>query len=754
MGGTLFVGTLYLVFFLSGFAALIYQVVWQRAFTLYYGVGAISTSIVVSVFLFGLGVGAYAGGRLAERLGRWRVTTYVVVEGALAIMGALSMNVLAAVTPALSRASYAEGFAIIAALIALPTILMGMTLPMMVKITNVVNHNFGVTLARLYAVNTLGAAIGALVGAYWLISFHGLRTAVIVAGAVNAAIAVAVLIAARLSQPGEVIATPAVAPTAAAAFSPRLAAGIVLATGFLAIGYQMVWFRIIGTLLKPSAYVFSTVLAIYLIGIAFGSWAMARWLRRHAAGRDLASVFFLMNALIPIYVMLTMAIFYTWGQLSWPHWMVTTSFAQQLHPPYFLRAAIANASTAGWKSLYLLVDLLIWPTLLMLPATILMGAGFPLMNVLVLRDANREGQGTGLIYALTVAGNVTGGLLTGFYLMPLLSTETTLMMFVAAGLLWLLGVRVWRGRPVSFAVRAGMTIAALAVALAIMPGRHQFFDSIHPRLQEVRRIVTEGRDGVVVTMAGWDRNTGREFVRVFIGGSDHATYPSAAYEVEALETLTHAHAVDRVLVIGFGGGNITAAMLRNPEVKSVTVVEIADTLIDNLRQLPIYGPVFTDPRLTLVIDDGRRYLQREAAQYDMVFMDPLQSTAAYSNNLYSREFFELVKQRLAPGGVLMTWMNEYMIVPRTLATVFEDMKCFYYFCVSSNQPLAYDTARRQRFLSQVDGSMRAIMAERMDVPYYLTGDRAFMLELTKRFPLNTDMEPITEYYIGYLNRGF
>ena len=131
----------------------------------------------------------------------------------------------------------------------------------------------------------------------------------------------------------------------------------------------------------------------------------------------------------------------------------------------------------------------------------------------------------------------------------------------------------------------------------------------------------------------------------------------------------------------------------------MTVVEIADTLIDNLRQVPLYNHLFADPRLTLVIDDGRRYLQREPAQYNVIFMDPLQSTAAYSNNLYSREFFELVKQRLAPGGVLMTWMNEYNIVPRTLATVYSSMKCFYYFCVSSNQPLAYDTARRQRVLS-------------------------------------------------------
>ncbi|WP_423278750.1 hypothetical protein, partial [Escherichia coli] len=138
-----FLAIIYLVFFFSGFAGLIYQVVWQRAFTLYYGVGAVSTSIVVSVFLFGLGVGAYVGGWVAERAGRRLLLIYVVLELALAAIGALSLDVLSAITPALSQSSYASGFLIIAGLIAVPTVLMGMTLPLMVKLTNVVNHDFG-----------------------------------------------------------------------------------------------------------------------------------------------------------------------------------------------------------------------------------------------------------------------------------------------------------------------------------------------------------------------------------------------------------------------------------------------------------------------------------------------------------------------------------------------------------------------------------------------------------------------------------
>ena len=525
MGRALFAATLYLVFFLSGFAALIYQVVWQRAFTLYYGVGAISTSIVVSVFLFGLGVGAYLGGRLAERMGRWRLITYVGLEAALALMGALSMNVLAAVTPALSHASYTEGFAIIAALIALPTILMGMTLPLMVKITNVVNHNFGVTLARLYAVNTLGAAMGAMVAAYWLISFHGLRTAVMVAGAINALIAVAMLIAAQDSA-DRATRSPhrRLRRQRAAAFSPRLAAAIVLATGFLAIGYQMVWFRIIGTLLKPSAYVFSTVLAIYLTGIAFGSWAMAIWLRRQSAKpRSDERVLSDERADTDLRHGDDGGVLYV-GAAAWPHWMVTTSFAEQLHPPYYLRDAVANMTTAGWKPLYLLFDLAIWPALLMLPATILMGAGFPLMNVLVLRDADREGQGTGLDLCADRCRQRHRRAVDG--LLPDAGAQH-------------------RDDADDFRRRRS-AVAARRAHVARPPGpvrrsrgphgrhaHHGVRDHARPssvlRLDSIRRL----QDGSAHHHRGPRRrrrqhdrqgpDTGHEFVRVFIGGSNHAT---------------------------------------------------------------------------------------------------------------------------------------------------------------------------------------------------------------------------------------
>ena len=529
----------------------------------------------------------------------------------------------------------------------------------------------------------------------------------------------------------------------------------VFATGFLAIGYQLIWFRVIGTLLKPSAYVFSTVLAVYLLGIAVGSFLMSRRISRARQGGGHRQMFFKLNAGIALVTVATFVLLYRGADLEPFRWMLETSFAQPLHPPYHPIYAIGGDTLgAQATSVYLLLDLLIWPLLIVFPATLMMGASFPLIAAMAIEADPREGWRAGSVYAANILGNVLGALLTGFVLFPLIGTELTLIAFSLVGLLWCIGIAAIRGRPLGVPARLAV-IAVLAVAtVLLMPKRAEFYDMIHPELADYPgKLVTEDVDGVVVSYRGPDSEPDRSIV--YISGSAHATYPHAAYQTEALEAITYAEAVTDVLVIGFGGGDLTATLLKVPGVEHVTVVELSDALVKNLRQIPFYQRILGDPRVELIVEDGRRYLQTNPRVYDLVVMDPLESTTAYANNIYSKEFFEIVRSRLKPSGVLMTWMNEYLVTPRTLAAVFRTMRCYYFFCLSSETEMQANPQRREALWQSIDPEMQAKILERVNQARYVKGDRSFIVKQTEIYPINTDFDPVSEYYVGYnLKRHF
>ncbi|WP_033069315.1 fused MFS/spermidine synthase [Thalassospira australica] len=740
-----------LIFFLSGCSALIYQVVWQRALTLYYGVGSVSTAVIVSVFLFGLGVGSVLGGFLAERSNKL-LRFYILIEGVLGLIGLMSLISLKWMIPYLVNASYSQGFWVIAGMFALPTTLMGMTLPVVVKILNDTYKDFGKTISWLYFVNTLGASAGALVAAYWLISWYGLEITVYAASILNFALVVLVSGLTLLKNSNVSVAAPFASGRMnyTSSFNSINTFLIVFSTGFLAIGYQILSFRFIGTLLKSSAYVFATILGVYLLGIALGSYGFNRWLRLSKC-RNLKNVFYSINSAIALYMLLLfITIFHADGSVRW---MLETSFAEQLHPPYNIKYAIKGDT---WPeiltSVYLLVDLLVWPLIILIPITLLMGASFPLVNILSVQNPDKDAFTAGIVYGLTILGNVLGALVTSFWLLPNYGTEKTLFIFIVCGLTWILGICIPKQFTYGKAVQYSLWIGLLMGAWAFLPDKHSLYDQLHPSFKEDTRVVTEGRDGVVVSMLGHKEE--QDFVKVYIGGAIHATFPSEAFEVEVLEAFTHSKSIDNVLIIGFGGGTITQAVLRNPDVKSVTVVEISETLLDNLSQHDIYKSILSDPRLTIVIDDGRRFLQRKPHQYDMIFMDPLRSTTAYSNNLYSYEFFMLVSEHLTENGVLMTWMNEYSIIPKTMATAFRGLECFYYFCLGSNKPLAANADVKRSLLEKIEPIMRKKVEGRMSVEYYYKGNRQEILKINERYPINEDLNPITEYYIGYTQKEF
>jgi spermidine synthase len=739
------------LFFLSGAASLTYQVVWQRLLTLYYGVGPVSVAIIVSVFLAGLGAGAVVGGWLSERFAR-PLYVYFWVEIAIGLFAIVSVGWLSEILPALAQLPVGYGFVAISLVLLVPTGLMGMTLPLMLKALNDVGRDAGHSLSLLYLANTLGAAVGALVAAYVLISFVGLAGAVYGAAAANLLIALLAWIAMRtrgiLQLEQNRPPSQAVDLEGIGFRRPWMAYTAVFATGFLAIGYQIIWFRICSTLLKPSPYVFATVVAIYLTGIALGSYYISRRMKLLHARRNHQDVFGLLNVGIAALTVLTFAALHHGGDLHPLKWMIRTSFGEELHPPYHPVYALSGETWGQYlTSVYLAFDILLWPVLLMLPATILMGASFPLLAAMSIQARRREGFLSGTVYALAILGNVSGGLVTGLVLLPTLGSEASLILFTLAGAFWILAVsRVGRFELSPMARSAAvLTIAVLAVLT--MPKSKQLYQAMHPARPGDVLSLTEDVDGVVAVYH--QQSQGQDRAVVYIGGSSHATFPHPAYRAEVLEAITYAPAVKEVLVIGFGGGDLTDTLLHTRDVANVTVVEISNALVKTLKSISFYSRILDDRRLRLVIDDGRNYLLRNPAQYDLVMMDPLRSTAAYSNNLYSREFFETIRRRLKPGGVLMLWMNEYEVIPATLAKTFAHLRCYYYFCLASDAEMGAHPERREALWATFTPDMQRAVSARISVPHYYTGDRQKIIERTASKPANTDLNPITEYYLGY-----
>jgi spermidine synthase len=722
------------LYFLSGFSALIYQVVWQRLLTLHYGVGPVSVTLIVSLFMAGLGLGAYLGGHMAERVQN-RLRLYLAVELSIGIFGCGSLYFLTVLSAYIASSSPVISFAALSTFLLLPTLLMGMTFPILTKAFADFSGDFGGNISHLYFVNTLGAALGALISSYVFISFLGLDGALYIAAALNLLLAAAILLVPRLRSPRA-------SPRALEAFvlpsADRLGSHahlVVFVTGFLAIGYQLLWFRFVGVLVKDSPYAFSSILSVYLMGIALGSFWINRLLHRRTL-TGLKDRYFSLQFLIGLSTaVVTLAFHYLNGHTAVGKW-VAFSFGRPVHPPLFETFA---ESPLAW--LVIFADVFLWSAFFFFLPTFLMGASFPLASVLSHDRPGHEGLTVGKVYFFNVSGNVLGGVISGFFLLPALGSERTALIFSLTGVAFGLLVGSWKGRPISRTIRmAGLAVIVLALCL-LMPGPGELIKGIHAdKTANMDTYLSEGVEGVVVTA------TKNERVLNFLNGQAHGNRPSVRFYQEAVEAMSFSRSVTNPLIIGYGTGSTTEAVAKSHDVARITVVELNDTLMRNLRQIPLFQDLLGDPRIHLLIEDGRRYLlTRETILYDMILLDPLRTTTAYSNNLYSKEFFDLVRTRLRPGGVLMLWLDEFKVLPRTVASVFDHVRLYNYFLIASADEFHDHPERRRQIMSQFPEPLREKIK---DTPPIYLGDRAFILRNTQGYPINQDWKPRTEYYLG------
>ncbi len=635
---------------LSGLASLIYQVAWTRRLSLVLGVSTYAVATVLSAFLGGLALGAWMLGGTVDR-SRRPLRVYATLEAGIGVFALLFPFLLDAVYRlyvAWGRGSDAPGWVhllvrvgLSGALLLPPTFLMGGTLPAMCRVVVRENRSLGRDVARVYGYNTLGAALGALLAGFVLIAWLGLRGTVWFASSLNLAIAI---VAAWLSR-RESASLPdgsSIEPTAPMAGVSRGVFRIVLAasavSGFAALGYEVLWTRGLMTVLHTGfTYSISIMLAAFLGGLVLGSFVFARFL---AARR--ASLHTLSWVQIGIGVSALGSV-----------WLLAQA-------PYLERTAVAMgllAPTYTWFSW--IGEVTVASGLVMLVPTTLMGIALPLSARLVVEDPRDVGSGIGTLYGVNTVGAILGALVAGFFLVPRIGTLNTLALLAAANLL-LGGLLAWiASGPRWEAAVATLVTVGLAVASAVAVPRDYFRDALSRWKPGELLYFAEDAIGIV-SIYREPAAAGDSYRRLYVNETSYAS--SATYARRYHKLLGHLPALlhpkpSRTLVIALGTGMTAGALARYGEVDQVDAVDISRAVLEGASYFgKENGNFLENPKARPRVEDGRHHLLLSMRPYDLITLEPPPPRFAGIASLYSRDFYELCRSRLGPGGVVAQWV--------------------------------------------------------------------------------------------------
>lgn len=644
--GMFWLGTIYV---LSGACALIYEVIWVRLLKLILGNTVYAASVVVSVFLGGLALGAYLMGR---RAGRFKnpVRTYAVIEILVAVAAALIPLILKACdavyvgfflhvsqSPAMLTVLQVLLCGVI---LLVPTILMGSTLPLLSRHVMAAGGAMGRHVGRLYALNTFGAALGTFLAGFVLLRTMGVWGAIAFAVVVNvlvalAAMRLAILVPDRSEEPA--------APQGGAAASGSngdgwwRAGGIVLVgafiSGFVSIGYELAWMRSVIFLLGADTYVFAAVLTAYLVGNMLGAWVASRIshrLRSNAAG------FGVTLALLGISGLL-----YVPSLIGW-----TKTFMRWIDP------LSQGFATTGLIPVSVLIPLAHATALFLVPS-FLMGLGFP-MALEAFFAHRRDAAGTASrIYSVNTLGAVASGLITAFLLLPWLGVQGCVALLGTAGLAFG-AVMIWMfAAGQRFRLIAPALLAATGILSFVWVPRDLF------RREFIRYSTTDLVDvveGVTTTVSVHREKNGDKWLctsGIQVAGDQ---LQCVQRMLGHLGILLHPDAQD-VLTVGFGTGETTYCLSKHNPAR-LDCVEISPELAAmSLKHFSHrnLGQRLGD-RVNMTFMDAKNYLHLTSNKYDLIMTDSI-SPKAFADNasLYTKEYFESARSHLKPGGMVVCW---------------------------------------------------------------------------------------------------
>jgi spermidine synthase len=649
----------------SGCAALIYEVVWYHLLQLALGATTVSLGILLASFMGGLCLGSLAMARYRPaNLHPLRV--FALVELGIGLCGLLALVII----PLIDRvyiAAVGRGFpgmmlrAVVAVVCLLPpTTLMGASLPAISRWIRSSPRGaswWGV----LYGANTAGAVLGCLLAGFYLLRIHNTVVATFAAAALNFTVAlVSYLLASR--APAQVGGDDEAAPELAAALDPPadspslwpvyVTIGI---SGAAALGAEVVWTRLLATLLGTTVYVFSIILAVFLAGLAIGAGAGA-WLARIVRPRLALGWCQLLAA----------------GGIAWTAWIITSSL------PYW--PVDPMLASSPWFTFQLDLVRCLWAVF---PATLLWGASFPLALAAATTPGRDPGRVVGAVYASNTVGAILGALLVSLALIPWIGTQNSqraMVLVSAFGALLLLGSYAWRHSSklpaLALTLALGLSLLLAATIRPMPPEAVAYGRRISKMLGQSQAIhYEEGRNSSVV-ITEWPDGT----LEFCVNGHVQAT--NTSFDMKLQRMISHLPALlhpnpRSVLNIGFGAGVSAGTFTRYPSVRTITICEI-EPIVPKITSRYFAREnydVFHDPRTRIVYDDARHYVLTTTQKFDIIASDPLDVFAKGIASLYTLEYFETVKQRLNPGGIFTLYVPLYESDERTvrseLATFFE-----------------------------------------------------------------------------------
>jgi spermidine synthase len=729
-GAGMLVPALAILFFLSGAAALIYQVLWLRLMGLVFGVTVHAATTVLASFMSGLALGSIAAGRLAPRLRRpllWlAIAELLIGVAALATRPGIGLitDLYVGLHPSLAGSPVAlttVRFLAAWCVLLVPTALMGASLPLVLKSSIGADTAIGSRFATLYASNTAGAIAGTLLVGFVLIEQVGIGASFQIAAAANALVAIGAFVLDR--RFGGTAAAHIAAPNTSSSHVPltreeRLILIVFALSGFAALALEIVWFRLLVLFVPATTYAFSTMLASVLFGIAAGSALAAPLVRRVGDSRRALA---LVELAVGFAAMLSMA-------------------------------ALTVTYQAGWRTSGTIQASI----LTIAPACALMGLAFPVGVALITRTAASPGLAASRVatlYAVNVGGAIAGAAIAGFLLVPGVGIAPSLVaisaLHVCAGLLLL------EGRARFRAMAAVAIVAAFVATAVVIPD--PVTSLIRRRYGAAERIWWR-EEGAQSTVSVHVRPGGGRYILYLDGlhqANDSSDMVRVHRQIGHLPMALHPNPRE-ALVIGLGAGATAGAVSRHAGTQ-VTIVELSPSVVRAARMFGhINERVVEAPNVGIAVDDARNHLLVSGARYDVITADIIQPIHAGAGNLYSREYFTLVRNALKPGGLVLQWIGHreatpYRLIMQTFLSVFPHATLWAggSLMVGSLEPLVLDRAAFGRKLA--DPVTRAALAD-VDLTAFdallatYTAGPEEMRAVVGDSPMLTDDRPRIEYF--------
>ncbi|MHC4591406.1 MAG: fused MFS/spermidine synthase, partial [Planctomycetota bacterium] len=745
------------MFFLSGVAALTYQIAWTKQLSLIFGVTVYATSAVVTAYMAGLALGSLYFGRVADRWKRPLVLFALLEAGiagfALAFPAIATgiKHVYVVFYGPLGESHYVMSlvrFALSFLVLLIPTFLMGGTLPVLARAYVSRTKRLGGEVAGLYAVNNLGAFLGCLLAGYAFLEFLGIRGSSLLGVLLNAAVAVASLCLAARFGAAAGAAQPPVEQAADVAEAKltgpvRVALWVFGIEGFTSLAYQMAWVRLLIFFVETDIYGVTVIVATYLVGLSLGAFLVKPWIDRV---RNTFRLLGIIEIGIGVTALITIPLLPKFLSFYLP-----------------LDDALTTRGFVGWT----IGRFLICFFFILVP-TSFMGATMPVVSRIYVRAMKGLGRKMGIIGCLDTVGSILGAFAGGFIMIPLLGIQRTIIVTALINLAlaaWMFWADPLTKRRVPFRLGFIASAAALLIAPVLLllrpiplinysrivrlerlgPGRLLFYSE-----DAESSVSVLDHYGVVRSL----------FVNQAVGAQS-SRWDRASHEMVAHAPLLLHPDPKRALLIGFGIGFTTrACRVHGVDVDVAELspgVRKANSLFTDLNQ-----DILSDPHVYLRIDDGRNYVLGTDRKYDMIQAGIIHPALSSGNaSFYSVDFYRECKRILTPDGVMCQWLPLHRIPPedfkmliRSFQAEFPYTSVWYKhtsdFCslIGTPRPLAIDFQDLERRVNRPEMRDHLARSNVVDV-YDFLDSFCFADDTAERAlgegPLQTDDHPYLEF---------